>query len=235
MALEYIAHGQLSENADVYSFGVLVLEIISGRQDYRSITSEHSQSLLTLRIRKYGFDEWKCFESGCLGPESLLVHEYLPNKSLDRFIFGYMSPEYITHGQLSGKADVYSFGVLVLEIISGRQLQKHNLRALPKPPHTCMESLPNRNRRGPHRSKHQVLAAPTADAEGRTRGVSVHAECPNLRPSMSVCLQMLLRAEELLPSPTNPPFMDELTMEFDFVGDSERLLNQKMKRVNKKT
>ncbi|KAK1303085.1 hypothetical protein QJS10_CPB12g00140 [Acorus calamus] len=41
---------------------------------------------------------------------------------------------------------------------------------------------------------------------------------------MSVCLQMLLRAEEPLPAPTNPPLMDELTMEFDFEGDSERLL-----------
>ena len=36
---------------------------------------------------------------------------------------GYMSPEYIMHGQISVKTDVFSFGVLVLEIMSGR---KHN-------------------------------------------------------------------------------------------------------------
>ncbi|CAK9864699.1 unnamed protein product [Sphagnum jensenii] len=34
---------------------------------------------------------------------------------------GYMSPEYATLGQLSKKVDVYSFGVLLLEIISGRK------------------------------------------------------------------------------------------------------------------
>jgi serine/threonine protein kinase len=32
-----------------------------------------------------------------------------------------MSPEYATLGQLSTKVDVYSFGVLLLEIISGRK------------------------------------------------------------------------------------------------------------------
>ncbi|XP_047940991.1 cysteine-rich receptor-like protein kinase 44 [Salvia hispanica] len=37
--------------------------------------------------------------------------------------YGYMSPEYIMHGQISVKTDVFSFGVLVLEIMSGR---KHN-------------------------------------------------------------------------------------------------------------
>ncbi len=34
---------------------------------------------------------------------------------------GYMSPEYATLGQLSTKVDVYSFGILLLEIISGRK------------------------------------------------------------------------------------------------------------------
>ncbi|KAH9541939.1 hypothetical protein CY35_14G090200 [Sphagnum magellanicum] len=35
--------------------------------------------------------------------------------------FGYMSPEYASYGELSTKVDVYSFGVLMLEIISGRK------------------------------------------------------------------------------------------------------------------
>ncbi|KAG6395934.1 hypothetical protein SASPL_142067 [Salvia splendens] len=34
---------------------------------------------------------------------------------------GYMAPEYIVKGQLTEKADVYSFGVLVLEIVCGRK------------------------------------------------------------------------------------------------------------------
>ena len=34
---------------------------------------------------------------------------------------GYMSPEYAMHGQYSMKSDVHSFGVLVLEIISGKK------------------------------------------------------------------------------------------------------------------
>ncbi len=34
---------------------------------------------------------------------------------------GYMSPEYASYGELSTKVDVYSFGVLMLEIISGRK------------------------------------------------------------------------------------------------------------------
>ncbi|KAK4488316.1 hypothetical protein RD792_004072 [Penstemon davidsonii] len=37
--------------------------------------------------------------------------------------YGYMAPEYVMHGQFSVKSDVFSFGVLVLEIISG---QKNN-------------------------------------------------------------------------------------------------------------
>ncbi|KZV16488.1 receptor-like protein kinase [Dorcoceras hygrometricum] len=34
---------------------------------------------------------------------------------------GYMSPEYLMHGSLSIKADVFSFGVVVLELISGEK------------------------------------------------------------------------------------------------------------------
>ncbi|XP_022142138.1 putative receptor-like protein kinase At4g00960 isoform X3 [Momordica charantia] len=34
--------------------------------------------------------------------------------------YGYMAPEYAYHGQFSSKSDVFSFGVLILEIISGQ-------------------------------------------------------------------------------------------------------------------
>jgi serine/threonine protein kinase len=37
---------------------------------------------------------------------------------------GYLAPEYFVHGQLTKKADVYSFGVLILEIISGRRISQ---------------------------------------------------------------------------------------------------------------
>lgn len=34
---------------------------------------------------------------------------------------GYMAPEYLVRGQLTEKADVYAFGVLVLEVVCGRK------------------------------------------------------------------------------------------------------------------
>jgi serine/threonine protein kinase len=37
------------------------------------------------------------------------------------FCRGYMAPEYLVHGHLTEKVDIYAFGVLVLEIISGRK------------------------------------------------------------------------------------------------------------------
>lgn len=35
--------------------------------------------------------------------------------------YGYMSPEYLKHGNFSVKSDVFSFGVVLLEIVSGRK------------------------------------------------------------------------------------------------------------------
>lgn len=33
---------------------------------------------------------------------------------------GYLAPEYAIRGQVTRKSDIYSFGVLLLEIVSGR-------------------------------------------------------------------------------------------------------------------
>jgi len=37
------------------------------------------------------------------------------------FCSGYMAPEYATDGLFSVKSDVFSFGILLLEIISGKK------------------------------------------------------------------------------------------------------------------
>ncbi|KAK6934117.1 Serine-threonine/tyrosine-protein kinase, catalytic domain [Dillenia turbinata] len=63
-----------------------------------------------------------CVESNQL----LLVYEYMENNSLARALFGnfcyigYMAPEYAMRGYLTDKADVYSFGIVALETVSGR-------------------------------------------------------------------------------------------------------------------
>ncbi|KAI9072118.1 hypothetical protein K1719_045920 [Acacia pycnantha] len=44
--------------------------------------------------------------------------------------YGYMAPEYAMHGQLSVKSDVFSFGILVLEILSGKKNNSVNAHDL---------------------------------------------------------------------------------------------------------
>ncbi|KAG6634411.1 hypothetical protein CIPAW_12G117300, partial [Carya illinoinensis] len=39
--------------------------------------------------------------------------------------YGYMAPEYAMRGYLTDKADVYSFGIVVLEIVSGKSITSH--------------------------------------------------------------------------------------------------------------
>ncbi|XP_057494648.1 cysteine-rich receptor-like protein kinase 2 isoform X2 [Actinidia eriantha] len=237
----------------------------------------------------------------CSGPESLLVYEFLPNKSLDRFIFnsdrgkalnwekryeimigtaeglvylhennknriihrdikasnilldtrlrakiadfglarsfeedkshistaiagtlGYMAPEYLAHGQLTEKADVYSFGVLLLEIVTGRQNNRSktaeyldNLIIITWKhfQHGTVEELfdPNlmlHNYYHNSNMKSEVLRVVHI-------GLLCTQEAPSLRPSMSKALHMLAKKNEHLPTPSNPPFIDEKTMELN--------------------
>ncbi|OMO95402.1 hypothetical protein COLO4_15910 [Corchorus olitorius] len=49
------------------------------------------------------------------------MHQVLGNTSRTVGTYGYMAPEYALHGQFSVKSDVFSFGVLLLEIVSGKK------------------------------------------------------------------------------------------------------------------
>ncbi|XP_010026658.2 cysteine-rich receptor-like protein kinase 2 [Eucalyptus grandis] len=229
------------------------------------------------------------------GPDSLLVYEFLPNKSLDNFIFdtnrgkalswekrvdimvgtaeglvylhesskiihrdikasnilldsrfrakiadfglarsfqedkshistaiagtlGYMAPEYLARGQLTEKADVYSYGVLLLENVTGIQnnrsktseysdslvqiawnhFQANRVEEL-FDPNLMLHNYPDSN------IKNEVSRVVHI-------GLLCMQEAPSLRPKMSKALEMLTKKDEELPPTTNPPFIDERTM-----------------------
>jgi serine/threonine protein kinase len=46
MSPEYLMKGRFSEKSDVFSFGVLLLEIVSGRRNSSFYDNEHSLSLI---------------------------------------------------------------------------------------------------------------------------------------------------------------------------------------------
>lgn len=47
MSPEYAMYGQFSEKSDVFSFGVIILEIISAKKNARSLSSDDQEDLLT--------------------------------------------------------------------------------------------------------------------------------------------------------------------------------------------
>ncbi|KAH9302277.1 hypothetical protein KI387_013860, partial [Taxus chinensis] len=62
------------------------------------------------------------------GLARLFTDNETQNQSKIAGTYGYMAPEYAMRGQLSVKADVYSFGVLLLEIVNGRKNTDLNLQ-----------------------------------------------------------------------------------------------------------
>lgn len=47
MSQEYAMHGQFSEKSDVFSFGVIILEIVSSKKNARSLLSDNTDDLLS--------------------------------------------------------------------------------------------------------------------------------------------------------------------------------------------
>eukprot|EP00253_Pinus_taeda_P024488 PITA_24488 len=120
---------------------------------------------------------------------------------------GYIAPESL-RGQLTEKADVFSYGVLLLEIISGRK--NHSLLQ-------HMEFLIEATWRLYKAERALEVMDPTLEGsyscEEGIRVIKIGLLCTQagatLRPSMSQVVLMLTGGEEHVPSPTRPAFVDE--------------------------
>ncbi|GFZ06295.1 cysteine-rich RLK (RECEPTOR-like protein kinase) 34 [Actinidia rufa] len=127
---------------------------------------------------------------------------------------GYMPPEYANYGKFSVKTDVFSFGVLILEIVSGKK---------------------NSGFRGPEHAKHLIsyawkkwrqgkasrLIDPTikgGSKSEKTRCIHIGLLCVQenvaKRPTMDLVVLMLNSFSMSLQSPTKPAFlMDSSSLE----------------------
>nr|XP_043626132.1 cold-responsive protein kinase 1-like [Erigeron canadensis] len=123
---------------------------------------------------------------------------------------GYTAPEYAIKGELSEKADIYSFGVLVLEIISCR---KNTDLTLPLE----MQYLPEYAWKLYERSNMVNLIDPRMQNDGyvekdvmQTIRVALLCLQPhaNLRPPMSEIVSMLTWKLQMVKSPVKPTFLD---------------------------
>ncbi|KAK9939542.1 hypothetical protein M0R45_016234 [Rubus argutus] len=123
--------------------------------------------------------------------------------------YGYMAPEYATEGQFSVKSDVFSFGILLLEIISGKKSKgfyhlNHNLNLIGN-----AWTLWNRGR------PLELIDEGFGDSCNLSevlRCIHVSLLCvqqqPEDRPTMSSVVQMLC-SQSTLPQPKEPGFLSE--------------------------
>ncbi|KAL9328030.1 hypothetical protein ACSQ67_003033 [Phaseolus vulgaris] len=119
---------------------------------------------------------------------------------------GYMAPEYVVLGKLTEKADVYSFGVLIMEIISGKKSTSfvqnsysilHRVWSLYGSNKLCdiVDTMLEGNY--PAEEAYKLLKI----------GLLCAQASAELRPAMSVVVKMINNNHEIT-QPTQPPFLN---------------------------
>ncbi|KAF8037101.1 hypothetical protein BT93_B0116 [Corymbia citriodora subsp. variegata] len=120
---------------------------------------------------------------------------------------GYMAPKYLVRGQLTEKADVYAFGVVVLEILRGRKNSIHTQGSS-----SVLQSV------WKHYKSNNLAACIDPALRGEfpvleaSNVIQIGLLCTQasmvLRPSMSEVVEMLHDKDCVVPQPKQPPFLN---------------------------
>nr|CAB3447694.1 unnamed protein product [Digitaria exilis] len=151
--------------------------------------------------------------------------------------YGYMAPEYAMEGVFSVKSDVFSFGVLVLEILSG---QRNGSMYIQEHQHTLIQDawkLWNEDRAA------DFMDAALAGSYSREEawrcfhvGLLCVQENPELRPTMSNVVLMLISDHMQMPPPEQPPlfarFKNVSVSDFSLAMKSETTKTQSVNEVS---
>ncbi|KAF9620407.1 hypothetical protein IFM89_011780 [Coptis chinensis] len=122
---------------------------------------------------------------------------------------GYAAPEYIATGNLTAESNVYSFGVVLLEILCGRRTVDNNR---PSGEHSLVEwAKPYLNH------KHKVFRVLDSRLGGQY-------SLRSAQKSANLTLQCLAKEPKLRPS------MEKVVLELEQLQDSGDIKNTKMKR-----
>ncbi|GJZ35064.1 kinase-like domain, phloem protein 2-like protein, partial [Tanacetum coccineum] len=121
---EYQNSGKLNKKSDIYSFGVVLFEILTGRLAYdfdngiAPIARHHFEkgTLMEIVDRKIKEETDEHVFSLSKGPdkESLEIFSEIAHRCHAR------NSKYEKSGKLNKKSDIYSFGVVLFEILTGR-------------------------------------------------------------------------------------------------------------------
>lgn len=120
---------------------------------------------------------------------------------------GYMAPEYVMHGHLSVKADVFSFGVVILELITG---QKNSTFSASSDGQNLLEWVYKQYRKGKSMEVMDPKLASSAVPDQVATCIQIGLLCtqsdPQLRPTMRRLVVMLTKKPGSLEEPMRPGY-----------------------------
>ncbi|EEC68809.1 hypothetical protein OsI_37367 [Oryza sativa Indica Group] len=110
MAPEWVTNLPFTEKVDVYSYGVILLELVKGIRISEWVI--HGIKDLEPKITDFGLSKLLNRD----GSDAILTRI--------RGTRGYMAPEWVTNLPFTEKVDVYSYGVILLELVKGIRISE---------------------------------------------------------------------------------------------------------------